>query len=160
MVPWEYGKLLVWDATCTDTYAPSYAASSTSEAGAVAAMAEIRKRAKYINLDPSLTSNQWRTSGGFGPDTFPILKELGRRISRVTEKTRSFPFLVQRLAVAVQMGNSACVMGTLGNNSNMRTFSIRLLNGRAYLFIYLFILFIIFIYIFNLFIIIFIIIIF
>ena len=29
IVPWEYGKLLVWDATCTDTSAPSYLANST-----------------------------------------------------------------------------------------------------------------------------------
>ena len=46
MAPWAYGKLLVWDASCTDTYAPSYAASATSEADVVSAMAEMRKKAK------------------------------------------------------------------------------------------------------------------
>ena len=40
--------LLVWDVTCTDTFAPSFLASAASEAGAVAALAEKRKKAKYI----------------------------------------------------------------------------------------------------------------
>ena len=106
MAPWEYGKHLVWDTTCTDTYAPSYTASATSEAGAVSAMAEMRKRAKYSNLDPSHYFHPVlvETSGAFGPDTFPFLKELGPRISRVTEEIRLFPFLIQCLVVAIQRG--------------------------------------------------------
>ena len=48
LVPWERGKLLVWDATCTDTFAPSYTSNAASEAGAVAALAEERKKAKYV----------------------------------------------------------------------------------------------------------------
>ena len=43
VVPWKSGRLLVWDATCPDTFAPSYVASATNEAGAVAALAEERK---------------------------------------------------------------------------------------------------------------------
>ena len=38
------GQLLVWDATCPDTFAPSYVSNATREAGAVAALAEERKR--------------------------------------------------------------------------------------------------------------------
>ena len=37
VVPWENGKLLVWDATCPDTFTPSYTTRATSEPGAVAA---------------------------------------------------------------------------------------------------------------------------
>ena len=109
MVPWERGKLLVWDATCSDTFAPSYLASATSEAGAVASLAESRKRAKYANLDPShlFQPVAVETSGAFGPHTFDFVKELGRRISRTTGESRSFPFLIQRLAVAIQRANSA-----------------------------------------------------
>ena len=44
MVPWKNGKLLVWDATYLDTFVPSYISSATSEAGAVAALAEERKK--------------------------------------------------------------------------------------------------------------------
>ena len=38
LIPWKKGRLLVWDATCTDTFAPSHL-RATSEAGAVAALA-------------------------------------------------------------------------------------------------------------------------
>ena len=50
VVPWSRGKLLVWDATCPDTYAPSYTAIASQEAGAVAAIAEERKKVKYTCL--------------------------------------------------------------------------------------------------------------
>ena len=99
MVPLEHGKLLVWDATSTDTYAPSYTTSATSEAGAVAAMADMRKRAKYSNLDPLhyFQPVAVETSGAFGLDISPFLKKHGHRISRVTGETRSFLFLIQHL---------------------------------------------------------------
>ena len=32
--PWKWGKLLVWDATCVDTYAPSYSRVASQETGA------------------------------------------------------------------------------------------------------------------------------
>ena len=32
VVPWQRGKLLVWDTTCLDTFAPSYVASAASGA--------------------------------------------------------------------------------------------------------------------------------
>ena len=44
MVPLKNGNLLVWDAICSDTYAPSYLAQSTMAAGAVTNQAEDRKR--------------------------------------------------------------------------------------------------------------------
>jgi len=40
MVPQKNTKLLVWDATCPDIFAPSYITSATSQAGAVAARLE------------------------------------------------------------------------------------------------------------------------
>ena len=120
MTSWEYGKLLVWDVTCTDTFAPSYQAKATSEAGAVAALAESRKRAKYCNMDPSHFFHPVavETLGTFGPETFTLLKELGHRVRRATGEMRSFPFLIQRMAVAIQRGNCACVMGSLGIRSD------------------------------------------
>ena len=51
VVPWMNGQLLVWDATCPDTFAPSYVSKSIREAGTVAALAEKRKRMKYSQLD-------------------------------------------------------------------------------------------------------------
>ena len=37
----------MWDATCPDTFAPSYSSHATLAAGEVAALAEERKVAKY-----------------------------------------------------------------------------------------------------------------
>ena len=47
MVPWSFGRQLVWDVTTPNTFAPSYIVNATSEAEAVAALAEERKKAKY-----------------------------------------------------------------------------------------------------------------
>ena len=55
VVPWKSGKLLVWDATCPDTFAPSYSSRATNEAGAVATQAEERKEAKYSHLNSAHT---------------------------------------------------------------------------------------------------------
>ena len=80
LVPWKNGKLLVWDATCPDTFAPSYISSAISEAGAVASLAEQRKRAKYINLGLchlfQLVAIE--TTGAIGPQSLEFLKELGQ----------------------------------------------------------------------------------
>ena len=51
MIPWRNGKLLVWDAT---TFASSYVSRAASE-GAVAALAEDRKKTKYTCLEPTYT---------------------------------------------------------------------------------------------------------
>jgi len=114
VVPWKCGKLLVWDATCPDTFAPSYISSAASEAGLVAASAEERKEAKYIGLGSlhSFTPVAIETSGVFGPKSLLFVRELGRRLTRVTGDVRSPEHLLQRLSVAVQRGNSAAVMGT------------------------------------------------
>ena len=53
IAPWKSGRSLVWDFTCPDTYATSYVQYSTSEAGAVASMAEARKKEKYIVISRS-----------------------------------------------------------------------------------------------------------
>ena len=120
MVPWERGKLLVWDATCTDTFAPSYLARATNELGAVAAMAETRKKGKYATMDPSHSFQPIavETTGVFGPETLSFISALGSRICQTSGEKKSFSFLLQHLAVAIQRGNSACVMGTLGNISS------------------------------------------
>jgi len=42
-----------------------------------------------------------------------LVKELGRRMAEVNKEPRSTTFLRQRLLVAVQHGNAACILGTL-----------------------------------------------
>ena len=63
MIPWRNGKLLVCDTTSSDTFAPSYVSRATSEAGAVAALAEDRKRTKYTCLELSSPQLPLRPQG-------------------------------------------------------------------------------------------------
>ena len=45
--PFGQSKALVWDATCTDTFAPSKLLASASNPGSACIAAEVRKRLKY-----------------------------------------------------------------------------------------------------------------
>ena len=51
MIPWKSGNIFVWDATYSDTYAPSHLAQSTVAAGAVASQAEDLKKGKYSYVE-------------------------------------------------------------------------------------------------------------
>ena len=120
LVPWKSGRLLVWDSTCPDTFAPSHLPSATREAGAVAAHAERCKQEKYSALDQcyTFTPVAIETAGPFGPETFSFLRELGCRLKQVTGEAKSFSYLQQRLSIAVQRGNAASVMGTMGGSTS------------------------------------------
>ena len=76
----------MWDATCSDTFAPSYISKASSKVGAVESMAEDRKKAKYQYLDAfhSFTPIAVEITGVFGPLTWAFLKRLGRRIALAT----------------------------------------------------------------------------
>ena len=74
--------MLVWDATCPDTFAASYRHQATRGAGEVAAAAEGLKAEKYAHLSPAyhFTPVAIETTDVFGPQTATFLRELGRRI--------------------------------------------------------------------------------
>ena len=80
VVPWRRGKLLVWDATCPDTFAPSY----------ILCFGHDRSRGRgcqgrsgqvsiYSHLDPNhlFEPVAIETSGAFGPSTRVFLEEFG-----------------------------------------------------------------------------------
>ena len=52
-------------------------------------------------------------SGVFGSEAITFFKELGQRTKFELGDPRSFHFLIQRAAVAIQRGNTAAVLGTL-----------------------------------------------
>ena len=105
IVPWKCGQLLVWDAMCPDTFAPSYSTIAAKQVGAVAQQAEEKKMQKYKHLDSCyfFTPVAIETSGVFGPKTMEFLKGLG-------------------LSVAVQRGNAASVLGTMKMGSQEEEF--------------------------------------
>ena len=55
------------------------------------------------------------TSGVLGKQTLSFLKDLACRVRKVSGEVMSFPYLLQRLAVAVQRGNAASVLGTFAS---------------------------------------------
>ena len=64
----------MWDVTCPDIYAASHVVQATSEAGAVANGAEIKKRDKYLFLSQThhFVPVAVEASGVFAPDAFEL----------------------------------------------------------------------------------------
>ena len=48
-MPWKSGRVLVWDATCADTFTPSHLQLAATEAGAVADQAEEGKGSNTLS---------------------------------------------------------------------------------------------------------------
>ena len=117
MTPWSEGRFLVWDATCVDTFCQSHRRRCATEAGAASAYAEEEKKKKYAHLSHSYFFQPVavETSGSVGVESMAFLKDLGHRVKMATGEPQSFSFLMQRLAVAVQVGNTISVLGTLGS---------------------------------------------
>ena len=104
LVPWKRGQVLVWDATCEDTFAPSYISKVAREAGLVAKHAEERKQAKYRHLVSShiFVPVVVETSGIFGTEGLEFVKDLGHRLQQSTGEPKAGLYLLQRLSVAIQ----------------------------------------------------------
>ena len=119
MVPWQRGEILVWDATCSNTFAASHREIAVREPGAVAAAAEHRKRSKYSNLEAihHFVPIAVETSGVMGADAQSFFREVARRLRAVTNEPQSLQFLIQRVAVAIQRGNAAAILGSIGDGS-------------------------------------------
>ena len=115
ITPWKCGRALAWDVTCPDTFAPSHAMLATSEAGAIVDQAEDRKKVKYVNLQSShlYVPVTIETAGAFGQEALTFLQELGDCLRVKTGEPRSHHHLLQRIAEAMQRGNTAAVLGTM-----------------------------------------------
>ena len=94
--------------------APSHLQLAVREAGAVADQAERKKKDKYAELAAThhFVPVAIETMGVFGKEAEAFFIELGRRIREETGEPLSFHYLLQRIAVAVQRGNAAAVLGT------------------------------------------------
>lgn len=114
LIPWSGGRSMLWDFTCPDTLAPSHLHKTTVLAGAAASEAEARKTLKYSDF---LHSHKFipvavETLGVWGPQATELITDLGKRLTESTRDARSTRFLRQRIAIAVQRGNTASVLGT------------------------------------------------
>ena len=115
LIPWMEGKFLMCDPTCVDSFCDSRIWRSSREAGGAAAAAEKNKLSKYAQFDRSYVFQPIavETCWSIGPDSLCFLRNLGRRLKSTTGEPQFFTYLLQQLSVAIQMGNSASVQGTL-----------------------------------------------
>ena len=124
ILPWKSGRILVWDATCPDTFVPSHINMAGREAGAITKQAEGMKMAKYSELS---TMHHFipvavETSGVLGAEAGNFLHELGQRIREDSGQPLAHSYLLQQIVVAVQRGNAAAVLGTSPPSSSDQIF--------------------------------------
>ena len=116
LTPWSHGKSLLWDVTIKVTLAPSYIHESSKHSGSVADNAERAKHNHYLKLKENylFTPIAFETLGSMGPETKEFIKKLGNMMKRSTGEAKSKDYLLQRISIAIQRGNAACILGTLG----------------------------------------------
>ena len=115
LIPWERGRPLVWDVTVPDSLAVSYRSVALSGVGFVATFAESKKILKYSHLPPSylFCPIAIESLGALGAQSSALIRELSKRIRLRSGEESTFPFLLQRLSIAVQRGNASLIMDTL-----------------------------------------------
>ena len=116
IILWRSGRTFIWDATCTDTFAASHLNRAAREAGAIAALAEQRKKAKYLDLAQThhFVAVVVETAGALGSDALDFFADIGSRVRAVTNEAQSRAFILQQVSVAFQRGSAASVLGTFG----------------------------------------------
>ena len=68
----------------------------------------------------TLSPHPIETSGVFGPKSLHFILELGNLVMLgATREVNSTNYLKERLSVAVQRGNSAAVLGIMGNPTSI-----------------------------------------
>ena len=121
LMPWKEGRCLIWDFTCADTLAQSHLDRAVLRAATVADDAEQRKRQKYVSLSATyyFVPICIETLGPMGEEAAAFFADVGQRIATATGEPRSKTFLMQRLSIAVQQGNAACVLGTVPMSTDL-----------------------------------------
>ena len=92
--------------------AREYSLIARNKGPSVANAAENKKKQKYDELqnDFIIQPIALETLGGIGQLTLPFLRRLGSIITERSGDRRETSFLRQRLGVAIQRGNAACIM--------------------------------------------------
>ena len=124
LVPWADGKQLLWYVTVVDSLAPCrIKAGSVCNPGTAAAEAEERKTDKYkdlVNDGYLFQPLAFEIQGAVGPSTDVFLSKLSKNLSICTEEPRAASFLKQRISLAIQIANAACVLGALNDKNNFQ----------------------------------------
>ena len=120
LIPWERGKCLIWDVTCANRLAQSYSSIAKEEGASVASRAEALKREKYSNLNNTYVFQPIATEtfGGLGSSTVHFFEKLASIMKKANKEEKSITFMKQRLAIATQVGNAACIMESLKSDQD------------------------------------------
>ena len=113
--------MLLWDATISDTFAPSYVGQTSRFVGAAAKLSESKKLSKYQSLLSQylFVPVALETTGVFGKDGLRFVREIGRRVTTSTGDQRSTSFLIQRISLAIQRGNAISIQGTMPDGDHL-----------------------------------------
>ena len=113
-IPWVSGKCVVWDVTVSDTLASSYLQHTSVTAGSAAENAADKKIQKYSELSSSymFVPIAFETLGPINSCGADFIRALGSRAMSSSGDHREASFLWQRLSMAVQRFNAACLLGT------------------------------------------------
>ena len=110
------GKQLVWDVTVVEAHVPSRLNQGSScNPGTTATEAEVRKIEKYRELIDNGYIFQpvaLELQGSLGESSEIFITRLCKMLCRSHDDQRAGSFLKQRISMALQIGNAACVLGT------------------------------------------------
>jgi hypothetical protein len=124
-IPWREGRSATWDVTVTNTVATSYVAMTSACAAAAAEAAAQRKEIKYAEISQThlFYPLAFETMGPINSVGLDFIRDLGHRISCVTDDPRETSFLFQRISVAIQRFNAVVFSNsfshTFDNTANL-----------------------------------------
>ncbi|CAH2242723.1 jg11452 [Pararge aegeria aegeria] len=109
------GRALVWDATCVDTLAAPHLPRTSQNVAAAAESAPMFKRRKYsvICNDYVFAAPSFETLCPWSSDTKNFINIVSQKLVLTSGDPRAGAYLVQRLSLAIQRGNSASILGTM-----------------------------------------------
>ena len=109
--PYKNGKALVWDATCSDTFATTNVNHCAMTAAHAANAAELSKVQKYRTLEDRYIFQPVAVekTGVLGSFTKTFLKDLSSLMTVETGDSREGAWLRQRMSLAVVRGNALCI---------------------------------------------------
>ena len=74
---------------------------------------------RHLNNDYYVTPNAIETLGSYGPYALDFIKDIGRRIKESTGEKRATSYLMQTIGIAIQRGNSQCILSTVKDSRKM-----------------------------------------
>ena len=104
-----------------DTLCQSYINQTSKLAGAAADSREKGKNEKYSELAEKyfFIPVGVESLGSWGSEGHKLVKEIGEKVAEQTGEKRATSFLFQSIPMAIQRGNSCCVLGTVPHSDGL-----------------------------------------